>query len=99
MAKEPFPSDKQDKFMLRLPEGMRENIKLAAELNNRSMNSEIVSRLEASFMSRADSHDLLKEVQDMKNGMSKEELAALDFAAEMLTLLEVKLKSFRNKPD
>lgn len=39
-----------DKFMLRLPDGMRERIKVAAEANNRSMNAEIVSRLEASFL-------------------------------------------------
>lgn len=38
-----------DKFMLRLPEGMREQIKAAAEGNSRSMNAEIVARLEASF--------------------------------------------------
>ena len=38
-----------DKFMLRLPEGMRERIRAEAEANNRSMNSEIVARLEASL--------------------------------------------------
>lgn len=40
----------QDKFMLRLPDGMRDRIKDAAEKNNRSMNAEIVSRLENSFI-------------------------------------------------
>jgi plasmid stability protein len=39
----------QDKFILRLPDGMRDRIKVAAENNNRSMNAEIVARLEASF--------------------------------------------------
>ena len=34
-----------DKFMLRLPDGMRERIKLAAEVNKRSMNAEIVATL------------------------------------------------------
>lgn len=38
-----------DKFMLRLPDGMRERIKVAAETNNRSMNSEIVAALEEKF--------------------------------------------------
>lgn len=38
-----------DKFMLRLPDGMRERIAEAAKENNRSMNSEIVARLERSF--------------------------------------------------
>jgi hypothetical protein len=36
----------QDKFMLRLPEGVRERIADAARANNRSMNAEIVARLE-----------------------------------------------------
>lgn len=39
----------QDKFVLRLPEGMREYIKVAAEANNRSMNAEIISRLSESL--------------------------------------------------
>jgi hypothetical protein len=38
-----------DKFMLRLPDGMREQISLAAEANARSMNSEIVARLSESL--------------------------------------------------
>lgn len=38
-----------DKFMLRLPDGMRERIKAAADKNSRSMNSEIVAALEDKF--------------------------------------------------
>ncbi len=38
-----------DKFMLRLPDGMRDKIKASAELNGRSMNGEIVDRLEETF--------------------------------------------------
>jgi plasmid stability protein len=36
-----------DRFMLRLPDGMRDRIKAAAEANTRSMNAEIVYRLES----------------------------------------------------
>ena len=39
-----------DKFMLRLPDGMREAIKAAADANHRSMNAEIVAALEARFI-------------------------------------------------
>jgi len=35
-----------DQFMVRLPEGMRERIRLEADNNGRSMNAEIVARLE-----------------------------------------------------
>ena len=38
-----------DKFMLRLPVGMRELVRVAAEKNHRSMNSEIVDRLTITF--------------------------------------------------
>ena len=38
-----------DKFMLRLPDGMRDVIKYAAEENGRSMNAEIVDRLDKSI--------------------------------------------------
>lgn len=38
-----------DAFMLRFPEGMRDRIKEAAAENNRSMNAEIIARLEKSL--------------------------------------------------
>ncbi|MBY3067068.1 Arc family DNA-binding protein [Rhizobium laguerreae] len=42
-------SQTQDKFIVRLPDGMREQISEAAAANNRSMTAEIVSRLARSF--------------------------------------------------
>lgn len=51
------PHQFKDRYMLRLPDGMRDRIKSAAEENSRSMNSEIIARLEASFLpSRAASY-------------------------------------------
>lgn len=35
-----------DQFQLRLPDGMREQIKQSADANGRSMNAEIIYRLE-----------------------------------------------------
>jgi hypothetical protein len=49
MEQEKYPSDAAAKFMVRLPGDMRDRIAEAAKANNRSMNSEIVARLEASF--------------------------------------------------
>jgi hypothetical protein len=43
-----------DKFMLRLPDGMRERIKASADANGRSMNSEIIARLDWTFSPVAD---------------------------------------------
>ncbi|WP_370275112.1 Arc family DNA-binding protein [Pararhodobacter marinus] len=47
-----------DKFMLRLPDGMRERIKSAADANGRSMNAEIVATLEEKFPEPSPRHDL-----------------------------------------
>lgn len=50
MKENNFPSDKLDKFMLRFPDGMRDRVRVASEQNGRSMNSEIIHRLEQSFV-------------------------------------------------
>lgn len=44
-----FPSRELDKVVVRLPDGMRDALKRAAEKSGRSMNSEIVERLQASI--------------------------------------------------
>ncbi len=49
MEKKPFPSEALERFIVRLPDGMRDRIAEAAATNNRSMNSEIVARLTESF--------------------------------------------------
>jgi hypothetical protein len=49
MARGDFPSSKQDQFVLRLPDGLRDRIKANAEANGRSMNSEIVALLEQEY--------------------------------------------------
>lgn len=49
MAKHQYPSEKQDQYMLRMPDGMRDALKAKAAENKRSLNAEIVSRLQASL--------------------------------------------------
>lgn len=65
MHKKPYPSETQERFIVRLPDGMRDMIADAAKLGNRSMNSEVVRRLEASFeSSNAVSPTVLQSIQD-----------------------------------
>ena len=52
MSKEPYPSETADRFIVRFPDGMRDRIRDEAAANNRSMNAEIIARLEASFATR-----------------------------------------------
>jgi hypothetical protein len=58
MTKEPYPSEQADKFVLRLPDGMRDRIRATAEANSRSMNAGMVARLEASCEFRKESQTL-----------------------------------------
>ncbi len=57
------------KFMLRLPEELRDRIKDQAAANNRSMNAEIIARLERSFdeadrINREDLQEFLRSAVD-----------------------------------
>jgi plasmid stability protein len=42
-------SQNQDKFIVRLPDGLRDRMRLAAEANHRSMNAEMVALLEENY--------------------------------------------------
>lgn len=50
MTDKKYPSDNKDRFIVRLPDGMKPLISTAAKESGRSMNAEIVHRLEVSLM-------------------------------------------------
>lgn len=58
-AQMPYNSRTADKFVLRLPEGLRDRINLAAENNHRSMNGEIIARIDSSL-------DLEEKYEEMR---------------------------------
>jgi len=49
MSEPKYPSQLAERFQIRMPDGLRDRIAEAAKANSRSMNSEIVARLEDSF--------------------------------------------------
>lgn len=51
------PQD-QDKYVLRFPEGLRDRLKEEAAMNGRSLNAEIIFRLEESLIGRKDSSSI-----------------------------------------
>ena len=55
-----YSSRTADKFVVRLPDGMRERIADVARNHHRSMNSEIIARLEQSLIQEASLGDELK---------------------------------------
>lgn len=68
-----------DKFVVRLPDGLRERISEAAEKNYRSMNGEIVARIHGSL-------DLERKYEEMRqlNRFLNQRIAVLEAAARPL---------------
>ena len=62
MSKELSPSRTAEQFVVRFPDGMRDRIAEAAKVAGRSMNSEIVARLQASFSQAPQQADLVQLV-------------------------------------
>lgn len=71
-----------DQYTVRFPDGLRDRIKAAAEVNNRSMNAEIVARLEQSLA--MDDRPSAKQMQIValthERMLVEEEIAALEAA-------------------
>ncbi|WP_082555386.1 Arc family DNA-binding protein [Devosia sp. Root635] len=65
MARGDYPSAKQDQYMVRFPDGMRDQLKGLAEKNGRSMNAEIIARLDVSLrdVPRSEQLDLAELAQ------------------------------------
>ncbi len=64
----------QDKFIIRLPDGMRDRIKAEADRNGRSMNAEIVATLENRYPEPLISkEDFAEEVLKMSQAPTAEE--------------------------
>lgn len=67
MAKSaPAPSDLADKFMLRLPPGLKDRLAAAAKETGRSINQEIVTRLELSLDSFSSIEGIASDVEELK---------------------------------
>jgi len=98
-AKSEFPSDKQDKYVLRFPDGMRDRIKAAAAENNRSMNAEIVATLEENYPSIPSLEELMKIVEDLSGQLDKMEQGpewaeATDAVIELIDAIRGRLPTF-----
>lgn len=76
-----YPSELAERFQVRLPEGLRDRIRIAAEDNNRSMNAEIVSTLLDAYPQPLSLSDLAKQtrilVEEVKRFRSTSSLVEL----------------------
>jgi len=71
MPDKTFPSHALDKEALRLRSGMRDSLASAAADNGRSMNAEIVKRLEESFAPRPDTSALLNRLDRLQRDLAR----------------------------
>jgi hypothetical protein len=76
------PGRFSDQFNLRLPDGMRDRLKAEAEANKRSMNAEIVARIEDSF-ARAERDAALSTAEEAMR--TKQMIAEYNFTAGRIT--------------
>ncbi|MDU8429854.1 Arc family DNA-binding protein [Pseudomonas syringae pv. actinidifoliorum] len=60
--------DKDEKFVIRLPTGMRGRVRGAAKANHRSMNSEIINRIDASLRHEQEIARLKAVIDVLLNG-------------------------------
>lgn len=87
-------SRESDKFMLRLPNGMRERVRVASELNKRSMNAEIVARLESSFAMAA-----MRDALDPDAPTEAQEIAIQNDMESLVLLLAETISRKRKRTD
>lgn len=76
MSKELPPSRVAEQFVVRFPDGMRGRIAEEAKANNRSMNAEIVARLERSFAAEKEVEQIAFE-SGFEAAMLREDVARL----------------------
>lgn len=92
MAEKKFPSHQLERFIVRLPDGMRDRIAAEAKRNGRSMNAEIVYALEEAYpievTMRGDG-----SVDPIPPGAGRDLLQRVAKASELLKTLSDDLKS------
>lgn len=81
-----------EKFVVRLPGGMRQSIADVARKSRRSMNSEIVARLEQSL---AEQESVSGNLDNSHTPTEKPVLRAVDLSAQHLSEEQRLLQSFR----
>ena len=87
MQQTKYPSQVADKFLLRLPDGMRERIADQAKAHNRSMTAEVVARLSASLDGAPPAKDLTEQAATASATAGAKEFRAIgDLTDQFRTL-------------
>lgn len=89
MERKPFPSETQERFIVRLPDGMRDRIAAEAKKRRRSMNAEFIARLSDSLSDEAEVRDTLL------TQLFREQKQTIDELQEVVKALTVELHHLR----
>lgn len=90
-----YPSQMQDKFNLRFPDGMRDAIADRAKANGRSMNSEIIQILEDAL--QAKTSDAIGEAVSFIDSKGNENHLPIDTIREVLIYAADVLRKYEDK--
>jgi hypothetical protein len=88
----PYPSERQERFIVRLPDGMRDQIAEAAKSNNRTMNAEVVSRLQKSFDAENNG-----KVSVLRTSLNPSQAVGKDALAEVVNALDQREASLEKR--
>jgi hypothetical protein len=94
-----FPSELAERFQIRMPDGLRDRIRAAAENNARSMNSEIVARLEASFTVDMESPEARDEMSRRLHALMDEVTEEMREESRITRGMPLLLKWFDQHPE
>ncbi|MCX8675886.1 Arc family DNA-binding protein [Gilliamella sp. B3023] len=95
-----FPSQLQDKFTVRFPEGMRDKIAELAKKNGRSMNNEIIAALDDHISKKlldSNSEKLINSLSFVSMDSKNEHPIEYKGALEILKMLDEKTNEYRSK--
>ena len=102
MEKKPQQSESRDadKYVVRFPDGMRDRIAEEAKANNRSMNAEIIARLEQSLGPISDEASAMRAIKSlMEYGKKYEFLVSINITDEPEKILAKAIKNGSLPPD
>lgn len=95
------PSDKADKILIRLPDGMRDKLHTRAAANGRSMTAEVVAMLESALNDKraTDPDALAKEASRILSHLDSAKMQAKNYEERLDAINEELRAIYGDKPD
>lgn len=92
-----YPSQLAERFQIRMPEGLRDEIRISADLNGRSMNAEIIHRLKNPYQDRGNDEPWVSIPWEVYHRLTVE--AQLHGVSENERVIQILQKAQDENPD